>query len=150
MSHVTTIKIEIKDLEALRLACEKIGLVFKEGQKTYKWFGRHVGDYPIPAGFTKNDLGRCDHALAVKGAKSNTYEIGVVAKDGAYVLMWDFWAGGYGLEAVVGKDCKTLKQAYTQTVALKEAKRFAQAEGWSVSEDYDDETDETVIRLRRY
>lgn len=149
MSHVTTIKIEIKDLQALREAAEKIGLVFKEGQKTYKWFGRHVGDYPIPAGFTKNDLGKCSHALGVKG-KSNAYEIGVVEKDGIYLLMWDFWSGGYGLEAIAGKNCKNLTQAYTQAVALKEAKKFAQAEGWSVSEDYDDETDETVIRLRRY
>jgi hypothetical protein len=149
MSHVTTIKMEMKDLQALREACEKIGLVFNEGQKTYKWWGYSVGDYPIPKGFTKEDLGKCDHALSVKGDKK-AYEIGVVHKDGKYVLLWDFYAGGYGLEKVVGKDCCNLTEAYTQAVALKEASKFAQAQGWSMTHEYDKATSETVIKLRRY
>ena len=64
--------------------------------------------------------------------------------------MWDFWSGGYGLEAVAGKDCSNLTEAYTQAIALKEAKKFAQAEGWSLSEELDSDTNETVIRLRKY
>lgn len=123
MSHVATVEIEIKDLDALRVACKRIGLEFREGQKKYKWYGHHVGDYPLPAGFTQAELGRCDHALAVPNADKNTYEVGVVKrKDGpGFVLLWDFFAGGMGLEEVVGPECSKLRQAYAVEVAKKKA-----------------------------
>ena len=67
MSHVTVIAVELKDLDALKAVCAALGLEFRENQTTYRWYGRHVGDFPIPEGLTKADLGRCDHAIAVKG-----------------------------------------------------------------------------------
>lgn len=149
MSHVTTIKTEIKDLAALKEACSKVGLEFREGKETYNWFGRHVGDYPLPKGFSKSDLGRCDHAIGVPGNKK-AYEIGVVKKDGKYVMLWDFWQGGYGLEKLAGKDCGNLTDAYTKTVAMKEATKFAQAQGWTVTQELDKDTNEMVIHLRKY
>ena len=65
MSHITTIELDIKDLDALKVAAEKLGLEFRRGQETYKWFGRSVGDSPLPAGFRKQDLGKCEHALRI-------------------------------------------------------------------------------------
>jgi hypothetical protein len=40
MSHVTTINIEIRDLEALQAACAELGASFIENQTTYKWYGQ--------------------------------------------------------------------------------------------------------------
>lgn len=148
MSHVTTLKIEILDLQSLRDACKAAGLQFKEGQQTYKWFGRHVGDYPLPKGFTQKDLGKCNHAIGI--SKKDAYEIGVCEKDGKITLLWDFWQGGYGLEEVAGKDCNKLVNAYTKIVAVKEARKLAQSQGYTFSEEFDKDTNETVLTLRKY
>jgi len=127
MSHVATIDVEVRDLEALKAACQALGLEFVAGQRTYRWYGRHVGDYSLPQGFTAEDLGNCDHAIRVPGNRQ-AYEIGVVKRrDGrpGYVLLWDFWCGGYGLEERVGKNAHKLRQAY----AVEAAKRAAQRTG---------------------
>lgn len=149
MSHVTTIDIQVKDLECLKTACTNLGLEFREGQKSYKWYGRHVGDYPLPEGFTHKDLGKCDHAIGVPG-NSRAYEIGVVKKGDSYTMLWDFWQGGFGLQEKVGDGCGELVDQYAQEVAMKEASEFAQAQGWSISKEFDEETSETVIKLRKY
>ena len=124
MSHVATIKAEIKSLNTLKKACKKLNLEFIENQKTYKWFGKHVGDYPIPEGFTINDMGRCEHAIKVPGAK---YEIGVV-KDPLnpknYKLIWDFW--DRNLPKILGKDAWKLTQRYE----LEQGKEAAKKKGW--------------------
>ena len=139
MSHVATIDIEIRDLDALDAACQRIGLQLVRDQKTYRWFGEHVGDYPVPQGFTVDDLGKCEHALRMPGDFSSMaddckpYEIGVVRRrDGrpGYTLMWDFFGGGNGLEGVVGKNCTKLKQSY----AIVAAMRAARLKGFSVQE----------------
>ena len=123
MSHVATVDVEINDLEALGEAAKVLGLDLMRGQKSYRWYGHHVGDYPVPAGFDVADLGKCEHALRVKG-DGRAYEVGVVKRrDGkpGYSLMWDFWSGGYGLEAKVGKDCSKLRQEYAAAVARRQA-----------------------------
>ena len=126
MSHVSTIQCEIKSLDALKAACENLGFTFKENQKHYKWFGSWVGDYPMPEGFSAEELGHCEHAIAVPGAN---YEIGVVkAKTHpGYQLMYDFWVSG-GLEPKVGKDGWKMTQEYvieqTKEVAIKNHKRY--------------------------
>ena len=133
MSHVCVVDLEIRDLDCLAKACKRIGLELHEGQKTYRWYGRHVGDYALPEGFMKEDLGKCSHAIAIPGS-TEAYEIGVVQRrDGkqAFCLQWDFFAGGYGMEAKVGEGCVKLKQAYAAEVALKHA-RF---QGFSVKEE---------------
>jgi hypothetical protein len=132
MSHVATVDLEIKDLDALDGACKRLGLELVRGQQTYRWWGRHVGDYPVPAGFTKEDLGRCEHAIRIPNDQS-AYEIGIVRRrDGkpGYALMWDFFAGGMGMQKHVGEGCAKLKQAY----ALSIATRTAQRNGFRVTE----------------
>jgi hypothetical protein len=108
MSHVSAVKLIIKDLEALKQACNNLGFDFIENQKTYKWFGSWVGDYPMPEGFEEKDLGKCDHAIRVPGC---SYEVGVVKRGDHYVLAYDFWRGG-GLEKAIGVDGGPIRQAY--------------------------------------
>jgi len=138
MSHVATVELEIKDLGALEIAANRLGLELCRYQTTYRWFGTSVGDYPLPEGFTAEDLGKCEHALRVHGvadraAAGAPYEIGVVRRrDGkeGFLLMWDFWAGGLGLQERVGAGCNKLKVEYARAVAVKQA----QAAGFRVNE----------------
>lgn len=130
MSHIAKINIEIRDLDSLDRACKALGLELVRGQKTYHWYGTSVGDYPLPEGFTKEDLGKCDHAIRIPGAKTTgfdaPYEIGVVKRrDGrpGYELLWDFWAGGYGMEAKVGAGAKKLAQQYTTQLTVQHWQR---------------------------
>lgn len=129
MSHVAKIEIEIKDLEALDAACRRIGCTLVRSQTSYAWFGRHVGDYPLPEGFAVEELGRCEHAIKVPGA---SYEVGVVKRrDGrpGYTLLWDFWPSG-GLRAKLGADGCKLVQAY----GVEAATRAARRQGYHVTE----------------
>lgn len=119
MSHVAKIELEVTDLCALKSACRDLGLVFREDQKTYAWYGSWVGNYPLPEGLTAEDLGKCDHAILVPGAR---YEIGVVRRGGKYHLLWDPWHAG-GLEQVLGPNACRLKQAYARSRVLTEARR---------------------------
>ena len=57
---------------------------------------------------------------------------------------------GHGLVKLCGTKCSKLVEAYTQTVAKKEATKFAEAQGWTVTETWDESTSETVITLRKY
>lgn len=149
MSHVTTLKVQIKNLQALEEACQKIGLKFNRHQKHYKWWGRFVGDY-AEAGTNQAEMGHCDHAISVPG-NDQAYEIGVTAKGDGYVLQFDFYGqGGAGVEAVAGLKCSKLIDAYTKIVTIKEATKLAETEGYVVSVEEDAKTGETVITLRSY
>lgn len=132
MSHVVAIDLEVKDLDALAKACKNLGLELALGQKTYRWYGRSVGDYPLPAGFTASELGRCEHAIKIPGNQS-AYEIGVVKrKDGrpGYTLLWDFWSRGFGMQDKAGDNCGLLRQGYTTQVS----KKHLISKGYKVSE----------------
>ena len=140
MSHIVKVKVQVKNLAALRKACEKLGLVFREGQKTHKWYGRFVGDAPIPEGMKAEDYGKCDHAIVVPG-NTEAYEVGVVdQKDGTYGLVWDSFMGGLGLQDKVGAECGLLRQMY----ATEEARSQMEGMGFQVFEDMDKQG---VIRL---
>ncbi len=144
MSHVASIKLKIKSLTALKTACEAIGLVFREGQKTHKWYGRHVGDYPMPEGFARADMGKCEHALAVPG-NDRAYEVGVARhpQTGAWTLLWDFWNGGYGLEKVVGRNADNLQAAYLAAEAMEHAGLC----GWDITEQTKIAADEVELEF---
>lgn len=93
MSHVVTVDVEVKSLEALKKMCANLGWQLKEGQKTYAWYGRWVGDYQaedsaIKQGFKEEDLGTCDHAITIPDCK---YEVGLKFLENKYVVVWDFW-----------------------------------------------------------
>lgn len=122
MSHVADMELHIKDLEALARAAKRLGMELVLDKKTFKWYGTHVGDYPLPAGFSAQDMGHCDHAMRVTGNKG-AYEIGVCKRrDGepGYQLLFDFFAGGFGLMEKIGDSGGLLKQAYALEVAKKQ------------------------------
>jgi len=138
MSHVTSVKLKIRDLTALRLAVQRLGGTLVEGQLTYNWWGQSVGDTKLPEGFTVEMLGKCQHAIRVPGGN---YEIGVVKMPaGHYELAYDsysFGAGPNGIKAdgqklhvYFGDQLKGLIQIYGVTAATLAAK----AKGWMVSE----------------
>lgn len=152
MSHVVDVDVQIKDIDALKEACKERGLELVQ-KSTYRWYGRHVGDWPMPTGFTRADLGKCEYAIRVPGADSDTYEIGVVRRrDGkeGYTFMYDFFNAGYGLvRKMFGEDnveefakwnakqdegntpLRPILKEYEAQLALKVAKK--QYEGWEVS-----------------
>jgi len=158
MSHVAKVDLKVKDLAALKEACKELGLELVEGQTTFKWYGSWVGDYnrenaALHHGFSPSDYGHCDHAIRVKGAGKETYEIGVCkARDGSegYVMLWDFWQGGYGLRDKVGTGCKNIKREYGKSVARKEVKRLASQYGGSFTEKVDPATNETHMKVNMY
>ena len=116
---MTKVEVKVKDLAVLAKVCKELGLELKIGQKTYRWFGKFVGDSKLPDGLRIEDLGKCDHAISVAG-NSSAYEVGLRKEpDGSFRLVYDFWGSGYGLEAAVGKNCGKLMQAYSQEVAKK-------------------------------
>lgn len=137
MSHISTIELEIKDLTALKKACETLGLSFITGQTTYNWYGRLVNPEktPLPEGITEAHLGHCDHAIRVPNAE---YEIGVVQLGNKHVLLADFWYAG-GLKKAVGKDGGLLKQAY----AVERIKTEARKKGYRLTQ----KRTETGIRV---
>lgn len=123
MSHVAKVELEVKDLSALASAAAALGLELVLGQKTFKWYGTWVDDYSAADAAYKNgiaveDYGKCQHAIRVPG-NSRAYEIGVVQRDCKWVLVYDFYAGGCGLEEKAGKGLAKLKQQYGAEVTKK-------------------------------
>lgn len=108
MSHITTINVEISDLNALSEACDELGVKLMRNQKSFRWYGsRNQG---------------CDHAITIPG-NSSCYEIGVIQKQKKYELQWDQFAGAQGMVAKVGRDAMGLIDHYGASVAKKQLKR---------------------------
>jgi len=118
LSHIARIELEIKSLEDLKAACNELGLKFCENETSYKWFGRWVGDAPLPEGVNVEDLGKCDHMIHVPGAQ---YQIGVIKHEDKYRLLWDSWKSG-GLEEILGRNAGLLKQAYAVATIKRESR----------------------------
>lgn len=115
MSIIATVELEIKSIAAAKRAAARLGLEFREGQKTFRQHLSHSNS-------------ACDHAIAVVG-NSTAYEIGVIAKSGGtYELKFDHYGGGRGLMAKVssgsGRDVDKFRQAYAAEVAIAEINRL--------------------------
>src|ERR1044072_5414280 len=130
MSHVVLIKFKVEDLDCLEKAANALGLELVKDQKTYKWFGRWGGDYKMREGMTAADLGKRDHVLRVKDTP-HAYEVGIVARDKEYELLYDFRAGGHGLLLKIGQDAKDLRMRYDMETIKKDRIR----EGYRVWEE---------------
>jgi len=91
MSHNEVIDLEVTDLKTLANTAKRLGGELILNAKTYEWFGRNVGDYPLPEGIKASDLGICEHKIKFPGIR---YEVGVIkskTQKGAYQLLWDFY-----------------------------------------------------------
>ncbi|MBA4150540.1 MAG: DUF1257 domain-containing protein [Verrucomicrobia bacterium] len=103
MSHFTTIKTQIKDIEALRSACSELGLtVLKDAEAR---------------GFISNTT-KGDYVIQLKGP----YDVALNKQaDGSFGLTSDLWNGH--VEQEVGKDYGKLLQLYGVHKAIREARR---------------------------
>lgn len=125
MSHLVSIALEITDLDAVKATCKELGLEFKQNQKTYQWYGYSVGDYPLPDGFTKEDLGHCEHAIGIPGT---TWEVGLAKpRNGkGYRLLFDFYGcqGQPILNALGGQQAHKFTQLYGVNRATMAARKL--------------------------
>lgn len=120
MSHVTTIDLDVRDLDALAVAAADLGGELIRDVTTFRWYGRSVGDTPLPEGFTVDDLGKCQHVIRFADAG---YEVGICRRrDGrpGYVPLWDSWGPGQHVAGRIGVDGGLLKQAYAAEVTRKQ------------------------------
>jgi hypothetical protein len=103
MSHFTTIKTQIKDIEALKLACGEMGLALLNNA-TARGYNENTrtGDYVIEL--------------------NGPYDIAVNKQaDGTYGLTTDWWAGH--VEKEVGQNYGKLLQLYGVHKASLEARK---------------------------
>lgn len=152
MSHIATVDVQIRDLDALDRACQRLGLEFRRDQTTYKWWGntgpradltteqltRLIREYD--KSFERPDFmsaedwraGNCLHAIGLPGS-DHGFEIGLTKSPSGTSLTM---LGDLSLLApdfakrVGGPTCGKLTQAYSVEVA----KRAMQLKGFRVQE----------------
>ena len=125
MSHVVEVDLHVMDLDALKEACQELGLTFLENQKTYQWYGHWVNDYhAADAAYRTHTLdGKCEHAIRHKAGE---YEIGVVKSvsgTGYDLLLDEYGSGQNMLRKCGGKGLPALHQRYTEKVAMKHLRK---------------------------
>ena len=157
MSHVTDVKLKIRDVEALKEACEALGLELQEDKRTYAWWGTFVGDSRSYGEHRPEEMGTCDHAIKVAGTNplngsSGPWEIGVVrAKDGdGFGLYYDtYGSAGRALTDRVGPNAQRLKHEYAVAQARRKAQATLARRGWVVGAREDLGNGRTRIKLRK-
>jgi len=103
MSHFTTIKTQIKDIEALRSACQEMGLSLLQNAQA--------------RGYYENKT-KGDYVVRLKGP----YDIALNKQpDGSFGLTADLWNGH--VEQEVGQGYGKLLQLYGVHKAIREARK---------------------------
>jgi len=103
MSHFTTIKTQIKDIQALRSACDELGLSLVQNGKA--------------RGYSTNKT-KGDYVIRLKGP----YDIALTQQpDGSFGITADLWEGH--VEEEVGKNYGKLMQLYAVHKAMREARK---------------------------
>ncbi len=103
MSHFTTIKTQIKDIEALKSACAEMGLTFLQNAEARGYYTNKI---------------KGEFVIQLKGP----YDIALQKElGGSYALTADLWNGHVEQEA--GKGYGKLLQMYAVHKAMKEARR---------------------------
>ncbi len=109
MSHVTSMHMKIKDLDALEAAATECGLKLLRNQKTFTTY----------AG-VKN---ACDHALAMATSQRGDFELGLVKSGDELELKGDLWGQQRMIDAVGGAQFNRLRREYTAAVTMRNAPR---------------------------
>jgi hypothetical protein len=103
MSHFTTIKTQIKDIEALRSACTELGLTVQQKAEARGYY-------------TNTTKG--DYVIQLKGP----YDIALNKQpDSSFGITADLWEGK--VESEVGKNYGKLMQLYAVHKAIGEARK---------------------------
>lgn len=133
MSHVDLHSKDIpftpKAIAALSDAVAAMGGALVKAD-TFNWWGTSVGDYPIPKGLTKEDLGKCEYRIEVPGT---TWHIGVIRNpqdQSKMAFVFDFYGSrGKVLQQFAGADCNELTKQYQ----LHAVAAWAKSKGRQVS-----------------
>jgi hypothetical protein len=111
LSHVTTVQVAIKDVQALADATKELGGTLHLGKTRWTNY---------------QGSGECAHAISLPGA---SYEVGVIKQsDGTFRLGFDFYRNP-ALESAFGKNCGKLTQYYAKHATTREFRK----RGYSVS-----------------
>ena len=103
MSHFTTIKTQVKDIEALRSACNEMGLALLQNAEA--------------RGYYENKI-KGEFVVRLKGP----YDIALnKQRDGSFGLTADLWQGH--VEQEVGQGYGKLLQLYGVHKAMREARK---------------------------
>lgn len=151
MSHIATVDVQIRDIDALDRACQRLGLELRRNQTTYKWWGntgpradlnvdqlttairRFDMTFERPDFLDAEDWrsGQCLHAIGLPGSEHG-FEIGITrAPDGTLRLLGDLTMLAPDFSNKVGgAACGLLCQRYSVEVA----KRTQQLKGYLVLE----------------
>lgn len=100
MSHITEMKTEVKDLEALADAARALGGELTLNAGTFRYY---FGEEPT------------EHKISFPQAN---YEIGVSQEGDAYKLKADFWRSG-GLTETCGENGEKLSDEYAAAVVWR-------------------------------
>lgn len=126
MSHVVAMKGLIKSLAVAKAVAKRLGGELKEGQKTYRWYGRWMDDYSkedaaYKQGIATENYGKCDHAIVFPGCN---YDVGLVwdAAQQAYTLVWDYVDHNLK-EKLGGTGAEKFRQVCNIEAAKAEARR---------------------------
>ena len=107
MSHLTTVTTQIRDLDALKAALERLGCQL-EGPGTIRGYFRNMG--------------HADHIIRLP---QSHYTVGLVRQpDGTYTLQADLWDGA--VTRALGNDYSRLLQEYAVEVVTRAARRKGQ------------------------
>jgi hypothetical protein len=138
MSHIATIKTEIKDLEAVKLACKELGLEFRENQKTCAFYPESGTPQQHP----------CDHAIKLPEGDF-PMELGLVKTANGYDLVGDELLkiseedgehnGGFWVPKIFGMETNPLGTNYSkllQLYAVNKATIESKKRGYLVKRQY--------------
>jgi hypothetical protein len=107
VSHQTEIKLKVKNMSAMKAACEALGLELVKDAQCRGYYSTMQRDYIV----------------RLRGK----YDVGLtLEKDGSYSVDADFWDGYVAKE--VGENCGTLMQKYGE----KTVEEAAQIRGMSI------------------
>jgi hypothetical protein len=133
--HVVSIGVEVKSLEALVAACERLHWTKTDGHAGYRWFGEWVDDSPVPARLLATDaeykrvlaMSRIDRQAfmtallgqpdAYVRLPAHDYDVGVYRVGDRYELLFDEWHGHFAIE-----ERHQLAQAYAVEQSLATAR----------------------------
>ena len=111
MSHYLKGKTGITNLDAVRRACEKVGLSVREGSRTPRGYATIHPGWGDSL-FEQQVRGKCDLVVGVRDRTS--YEIGFAKQnDGTYTMHYDDYCGGEGLMDKVGPRADRFYQEIT-------------------------------------
>lgn len=134
MSHVAKVELVVQNLDWLKAAWAELGGQVVN-QSAWRWYGRWVNDYSATDaayqhGIAPEKYGHADAGMILRHPDAS-YDIGVYKnpKGEGYVLVYDNFCSGRGLEVVAGVGLTKLKTEYGVKAVQAQALTLRQKTG---------------------